>query len=452
MDQVILFSPVGGTDPISEVNLRDGSLLHICRVYRPSKVIMYMSAEVLERHKEDNRYCYCLDRLCECQNRNMEYEIIERPELKDVQEFDFFYQDFRDIIQEIFSEMEETDTLILNVSSGTPAMKSGLLVLQTLGEFPCKMVQVSTPARKMNTHIHDGFDVETVWELNEDNGADFENRCKEVCCPTLSAIKKEEIIKKHIKVYDYRAARSVAETMPEEYVRKYRDLLQMAESRLLLDFGAVDKILKEKDYNCLPVRESGKRKCFEYALNLQVKMKREEYADFVRAITPLVVDLLEMILKYQCKIDIDRFCTLKTIESKVEKRTVVSKVRIWDEKKLESTSAEDFLNQKFNGHFKYGIIYSVHLQALLEGFSEDRVMLGLVGDLRHVEGQVRNMAAHEIVSVTEDTIRERTGFTGKQIMDKIKKLFTYTGINLKSCDWDSYDTMNEEIIRCIENS
>ena len=101
MNQVILFSPVGGTDPISAVNYRDGSLLHICRVYKPSKVILYMSAEVLEYHEKDNRYLFCLDRLSEQQNRKMEYEVIERRELKSVQEFDFFYQDFRSIVQDI---------------------------------------------------------------------------------------------------------------------------------------------------------------------------------------------------------------------------------------------------------------------------------------------------------------------------------------------------------------
>ena len=44
MNQTILFTPVGGTDPISSTNCKDGSMLHICRFYKPNKVIMYMSA------------------------------------------------------------------------------------------------------------------------------------------------------------------------------------------------------------------------------------------------------------------------------------------------------------------------------------------------------------------------------------------------------------------------
>ena len=45
MNQTILFTPVGGTDPISSTNCKDGSMLHICRFYKPNKVIMYMSKE-----------------------------------------------------------------------------------------------------------------------------------------------------------------------------------------------------------------------------------------------------------------------------------------------------------------------------------------------------------------------------------------------------------------------
>ena len=196
MGRVILFSPVGGTDPIPQTNMRDGSLLHISRVYRPSDVHLYLSAEMLALHRADNRYLYCLERLDKLQGRKTRYHIIERPGLCDVQLFDGFYEEFRQIIRDIASAMEEGDTLLLNVSSGTPAMKSALLVLTTLGEYPCKLVQVRTPSGRMNEHRHEGYDVETLWELDEDNTEPFENRCQEIRCPSLSLIKQGEIIKR----------------------------------------------------------------------------------------------------------------------------------------------------------------------------------------------------------------------------------------------------------------
>jgi agmatine/peptidylarginine deiminase len=53
MNQTILFTPVGGTDPISLNNYHDGSILHICRFYKPDKVILYMSKEMLDFQEKD---------------------------------------------------------------------------------------------------------------------------------------------------------------------------------------------------------------------------------------------------------------------------------------------------------------------------------------------------------------------------------------------------------------
>ena len=49
----ILFSPIGGTDPIS--NFRDGAMLHICRIYKPDIVYLYLSKEMCEFQEKDDR-------------------------------------------------------------------------------------------------------------------------------------------------------------------------------------------------------------------------------------------------------------------------------------------------------------------------------------------------------------------------------------------------------------
>ena len=440
MSKTILFSPVGGTDPISLANCRDGSLLHICRVYKPEQVILYMSYEVLENQKKDNRYLYCLDQLSKLQNRKMNYRLIKRPELKEVQEFDFFYHEFRGIIAEIFREMDKSDTLLLNVSSGTPAMKSALLVLRTLGEFTCKLIQVSTPERKMNENIHQGYDVATLWELNEDNQDNFENRCREVWCPTLSALKNEEIIKKHIMVYDYSAAITVAKTMPLEYTERYLDLLFLAHDRQILDLKNVDQIRRKLNYDPLPIHEGNGMKCFEYALIVDLKLRRGEYADFMRAITPLLVDLLDLVLKKQCKISIKDHC---------RKNPKKGNALEWDKKKLADTKIVEALYERYGMDFKYGSVKSEDLVTLIKKFSADMRLIQLAENIRSIEVSVRNLAAHQIISITDVMIKALTGFTGIQIMNQIKELFSYTGIKIGPDDWNSYDKMNQQIIDAI---
>ena len=442
MGKTILFTPVGGTDPISASNCYEGAVLHICRYYNPDKVILYMSREMLKNQEKDNRYLYCLERLEKLQNRTIEYEIVERRELSNVHEFDYFYEDFRAIIQNIYASMKEGDSLLLNISSGTPAMKSGLLVLQTIGEFPATLIQVATPEKGMNEHIHKGYDVETLWDLNQDNLPDAKNRCKEITCPSLKKIKQEEIIKKHIEAYDYNAALSVTETMKQEDVRKYRSIIELASRRVLLDFAGVDKIARQTGFDCIPVKASSDRKLFEYALNMDVRLKRGEYVDFIRAITPLLVDLFELVLKKQCGVDINDYCEVKKYK-RVSRRQ-------WSESKLQKTEVKQVLDKAFQGKFNGTDIYAVHLKYLIDHFSDNSTLKELVEKLRSVEEQIRNDAAHDVISVTEETIIQKTGFTSTKIMQMIQNIFYYTGISVKKEYWKSYDEMNMRILKEID--
>ncbi len=437
MGQIILFSPIGGTDPIAVSNLRDGSMLHICRCYRPDKVYMYMSSEILKFQEIDKRYTYCLNKLGEKLNHRFEYEIVERPDMRDVQEFDVFYQEFREIISDICKKMDADDELMLNISSGTPAMKSALLVLKTLGEFACKAIQVITPDKSMNSHEgyneHKKYDVETLWELDEDNEEDFINRCVEVKCPTLTQVQQESYIRKLVNEYDYAAAYEIAQMLPQEMTRNYIQLLQMASRRILLDFSGVDKVLLNDKRYTLPISDSKTRKYFEYALCLQTKLVRKEYADFIRAITPLLWDLYERILSKHANIELKNFCT-----------QLDNKSWVWSEEKLAGTNELRILESK--GRFHYGDVNSFHMNELIQESAATFQVKELVDNLRNVERNLRNIAAHQIVSITEDTIKKQTGFTGKQIMDKIKTAFSYAGINVKTEWWNSYDDMNKAII------
>lgn len=138
----VLFTPVGGHDPIA--SFHDGAVLHICRVYRPEKVYLYLSHEMLERSRQDDRYRLSLEKLQQQLGCKMEIRQIERDELTQVQLFDTFYTDFDQLLREIHNE-NPGSTLLVNLSSGTPAMKSALNVISVLAQYPMQAVQVSTP-------------------------------------------------------------------------------------------------------------------------------------------------------------------------------------------------------------------------------------------------------------------------------------------------------------------
>lgn len=88
-------------------------------------------------------------------------------------------------------------------------------------------------------------------------------------------------------------------------------------------------------------------------------------------------------------------------------------------------------------------------KVLIERVEQEKHLVELVQNLRFVEENIRNLAAHEIMSVTEDTLQKMTGFSGNKIMNMIKELFHYTGLNIKKEYWDSYDKMNQMILERI---
>lgn len=439
MGRKILFSPVGGTDPISQDNIYDGALIHICRWFDIDVVYLYMSKEIVDLHNKDNRYMYCLDKLSEMKGEKIEVHCIERKNLEKVHQFDYFYEDFQKCIGDIAKNIKDDDKILLNVSSGTPAMKSGLLVLATLGEYNYKLIQVATPTHKMNNHNHDNYDVELLWELNADNENDSVNRCSEITCPSLSIIKQEEIIKQLVRDYNYKAAIMAADRLPKDVVDKYYEILEIAYYRTQLDRIRIIPLKKKYDIEGFPIKDDKVVDCFEYALSLDVKRRRGEYADFVRAISPLIVDLYILILKNEICEDVLKY--MNTDSHKALK---------WDKNKLENTDIKSILMNRWYNFNLNGVVSAVHLLEVINNKSNDSKLIGVVEGLRNVEERVRNIAAHQIVSITDNTIKKYTGYNSNDVIELIKKAFRYTGINIKKEYWNAYDDMNEYIIKKIE--
>jgi hypothetical protein len=63
----------------------------------------------------------------------------------------------------------------------------------------------------------------------------------------------------------------------------------------------------------------------------------------------------------------------------------------------------------------------------------------------------RNLTAHEIVSVTEDWIKQNTGQSSDKILNLVKSLLIKCNIKITNDVWNSYDKMNEYIIESLNN-
>ena len=462
MTRKVLFSPVGGTDPISADNCRDGSMLHIARKRLPDAVYLYLSGEMLEKQRLDQRYTRALEKLCAETGRHIECHLIERPKLTEVQNFDVFYWDFRKEILGIIEKegIESPEELLVNTSSGTPAMKNALVVLNALGGLRCTLVQVAAPERRMGTHTHPAdYDLDTYWELDEDGKPGSEDRTHNVKSPNLLGLSSLQTIRNFIEKYDYEAAWELAQTLPPEISGGMMPFLRLGRARSLLNLVEARQACAEAGLDYSDIFPAGlgdsHGKVFEYALCCDIKRRRGELADFIRSLSPLIVELFELIIEKQCGIYIDDYCT--------DQYRSGSLLRVWDSGRILSGNGDEgaeFLakvfREKYGSRPDLGCVFSDHLAAIIERACGSEVSRPVM-ILRGVEQNIRNKAAHEIVSVDEKSITRLTrvskgkGLGSEEIMKLVRDVTSLAGFP-KQKGWDSYDHMNELIKNAIRTA
>ena len=396
----VLVSPVGGSDPIR--NNKDGSLLHICRYYLPDVVYLYLSHEMYENHVRDNRYVYCLEELGKQTGHHFQIHLIIRNEITEVQKHEIFYEEFRNEITKIMKEMEEEDELLVNIASGTPAMKNALLVLNVLGEFRFTAVQVKSPLGKINRTDENiySYEVEEEWRADEDNEQQC-NRCEEVASENLETLLNVKAIKQLIEHYDYSAALLLARGMKDRLNEEALLILEQAYCRMQLNCNRVIQISKLTGYMPMPVTKAADRDLVEYLLLLQVKERRGTFDDFVRGISPAITLLFTRILEKHCQIYLSDYTTKDT-----------RGMEQWDLHKLKGTKLEMALQKAYPRGFKEGPVYAVHLQVLISAFDEKHEAVMLCEDMRLVEERARNRAAHTVDYITQE--RKKAGLALKR--------------------------------------
>lgn len=434
----ILFSCIGGNDPIS--NNHDGSILHICRYHKPDKVIMLASKEMCDLNMD--KHCVsCLKKLGESLNHKIECEIIKANNLTDPQDFDIIYPIIKESIKKIKAGMKPEDELYVNIASGTPAMKYCLQFLSALSDYSFTPISVNTPVKGMNTNKTDkkAFDPEKQWADNEDNKI-TDNRTRITKSLFMLNEFYQNTLVKLIENYDYSGALTLLGTV-NCFSEETKELIEAGLQRTQLDTNNAEKTLNKYGFT-LPISDDRKN-MVEYALSIANNLKKERYADFIRAITPLMTDLYIKALEQFCNIDIKNAVRIN------------NGVMRWEEVKNGEDQARiqaknaifPDLNTVFNP-FRYGIVYNVHLRTILDAKpygSNEKNLIQFMGD---IEESVRNIAAHQMVMFTSDDVLSRTGHKPEDIFANLQELMLL--LNIPKEVWDSYSDMNEVIIKSIK--
>ena len=420
----VLFSPIGKTDPMTISG--DAAMLNIARHYKPEIIYLFLSPTIKEFDEKDNRYERSISLLAE--------ELgIKRPEVKKVHttetnlhRYDIHIPEFKKYLKKISTDYEDVE-ILLNITSGTPGMQHALAAIDLFGIFPTKAIQVSTPARGMNPQgSHEdpeNFDLDTIWEIAQDKESRYnkDNRCNTVEAIHFSKLLLADNLRTLVRSYDYSAAiellNSTGGSSISEDAKTY---LYGCQARLNLDYTTAAKAFGGTRFKYDP-----SNKLYEYLMSLEVRLKREMWSDYLRAMTPAISDTLFEILRE--KLQDDQWTTGK--EGK--QRIVSSKVE-----KLPEVCEALYSNQKppDNGSF----VSNGHLLKLIKHYyeSENPNLIDKINKLRKLEEEARHPLAHSIVRIDKASLEKSGGITLEksfQILCKLNgiKPGLYTDINKK---------------------
>lgn len=441
MQRYVMFSPIGTTDPIS--NYHDGAMLHIARVYKPEKIYLYLSSEMCELHEMDDRYRRAISLLAGRVGFSPDTLVYERHKLTQVHLFDCFYDEFGELIGDI-AEQNPGCAILLNVSSGTPAMKGALQTLAAFSGGDCLVpIQVSTPEARANPRKDDFREsaLEVEWEYDEDNKDGYTNRTQISTTLNLGVRLKKSAVAKHIEAYDYHAALVMAKEIESHIAPDAMKLLEAAGARILLDISGVTKALAGTQYKIIPIENVTLRDMAEYLLWLELKERRAEYPDFIRGVTPLIADLLETYISRKLGINLWDYCSN---DNRQNGRLKLDGYRL--EKDDNGRIILNALGQEYGNGYRYGIdCSSEHMISIIGAFSS---VPPSVEKLREVEKSCRNPAAHEIVSITPAWIKNKCKCSPEEIMALLFDLADTVGMPRTKLK-NSYDDMNVKILTAL---
>lgn len=403
-----LISCIGDTDPIR--NRHDGALLHLVRVFRPQKILLIYSERALSKETNILLALNSIDGYNPMIEKSD--EVISDSE---VFIFDKMYEVLNGIISKYSKEDED---LILNLSSGTPQMKSALFTINRLKDINVKAYQVVTPSHSSNEGIkHDNnLDIDYLISTNLDNRDDFEKRILEDKAEKFQQTLIKRTMKDLLNSFDYESLynlstgqhRVMSKTKTRKLNSSLQDLTEAVKYQKLL------KVVSQTKYS-----EKEKKLINSYLIIL-LQANRELVSE--------VLIRSKNIGEYACELYLEKN---------------YSDLILWDKGRpyLNSINYPDIEDKLLNNediHYRKEQYLNIHFYIqILKELNENEE---LIEDLLKLSGynQQRNKVAHGLSEIPSSQVKvQKIVNLCYQVIGKC--------IDLKE-DWSNfYDQFNNEI-------
>ena len=424
----ILISAVGTTDPIS--NDHDAALLHIARNYRPDKIVLVYSQEMLVKQDLINKVLLSI----EGYNPIIEIDstILNNDE---VFLFDKMYEVMGLIVQKYTNDDDE---IILNLSSGTPQIISALFALNRINDYNTQAIQVATPKKGANREYKPLTDseIDALIVENQDNSLDFVDRS----IKDKSEKFTQALVKRHLRSliasYDYQAAEVIInrkeDTKSLSNIKKIR--------KKISDFSRVFKnqcLLS--DILSLPLDDSQK-KALNYYLMIDVLKEREHMADvLIKA-----KSLAEFVIEETIKKDHEGLIVFDGNPPKLNPNfpdceAILDDI---DKKMKKSRGIEDTDERIFSVQSTLNLLSYLNI---LEFYNYDSQLQTAINGIINLNSE-RNKVAHGLSEIDTRLLSRKKL---KQLSENLRLLLVDC-LGIDSSYFNYYDKQNEELIKMLE--
>ena len=426
----ILISAVGTTDPIS--NDHDAALLHIARNYRPDKIVLVYSQEMMVKQDLINKVLLSI----EGYNPIIEIDstILNNEE---VFLFDKMYEVMGLIVQKYTNDDDE---IILNLSSGTPQIISALFALNRINDYNTQAIQVATPKKGANREYKPLTDseIDALIVENQDNSLDFVDRS----IKDKSEKFTQALVKRHLRSliasFDYQAAEAIINRKEYNKLLSKKKIAYIREK--LYDFSRVFKnqsILS--DILSFPLDDSQK-KALNYYLMIDVLKEREHIADVLIKAKSLAEFVIEETIKkdHEGLIVFDGNLP-KLNPSFPDCEAILDDI---DKKMKKSRGIEDTEERIFSVQSTLNLLSYLNI---LEFYEYDSQLQTAINGILSLNGE-RNKVAHGLSEIDTRLLSRKKL---KQLSENLRLLLVDC-LGIDSSYFNYYDKQNEELIKMLE--
>ena len=441
----VLFSCFGTTDPVR--GYRDGGMMHIMRHYRPDVVYLFLTDEIVKRdgndHRIDKTFAHIREKWGGYAPRLVRFET----GLTDPSDMDALVEPMEKLLDRVLEENPKTE-ILLNLSSGTPQMQIILAQMALDSRYPTKGIQVKSPERSSGraarTNMED-YPVDVDLELNEDEEPDAPNRC---CVPKMIAVRREAVrnqLRSLVSRRNYAAIAQMGADLP-------RPIPQLAKhldyrSRFLLNdaeaaaagLSGMGLLAGKGDYSYRDYE------MIEYFAMLKHLVYLKRYTDFMLRLNPYLIRLQ---LKLLGKLLEDHNMVIGDLLMPDRERTVRA-YHIAEE----YPALLAFAESELHGELQERAVSIRVLNLFLEHYGMDSENMDLLKKCERGNEKLRNAAAHDLFTVTNDLIYANCGMNAENMIAKLEQLMTdalshYADRELKK-RINVYDRCDRIILDCL---